>query len=221
VEQALSTVLRERVRLRVAGRTDAGVHALAQVASFSIDRTDLDPERLRLSLNSLLPPEIGVQGVSRAGEGFDARAAVSRSYRYRVWLSDARPVFEKAYVWPVRGTLEFAALQECAPLFVGHRDFSALTPSARSYRTCVRDLRAASWRRSDDAREAVFEVTGGSFLHNMVRVMVGTMVDVAQGRLSVAEVARGLDGGTRRALGRTAPARGLVLVAAEYGEEWA
>jgi len=219
LEQALATVLRERVRLRVAGRTDAGVHALAQVASFSTERADLDPERLRLSLNSLLPPEIVVGGVTRAGHGFDARAAASRSYRYRLWLPDARPVFERAYVWDVHGGLGFAALQECAPLFVGHRDFSALTPSARFYKTCVREIRAASWRRSDDAREAVFEVTGGSFLHNMVRVMVGTMVDVAQGRLSVAEVARGLDGGARRALGQTAPPGGLALVAVEYREE--
>jgi len=218
LEQALATVLRERVRLRVAGRTDAGVHALAQVASFSTERANLDPERLRLSLNSLLPPEIGVQGVTCAADGFDARAAVGRSYRYRIWLPDARPVFERAYVWDVRGALEFAALQACAPLFVGHRDFSALTPSARSYKTCVRDMRVASWRQSDDAREAVFEVTGGSFLHAMVRVMVGTMVDVAQGRLSVADVARGIDGGARRALGQTAPPRGLALVAVEYGK---
>jgi tRNA pseudouridine38-40 synthase len=219
LERALATVLRERVRLRVAGRTDAGVHALAQVASFSLGRASLDSERIRLSLNSLLPPEIAVQAVTRVGEQFDARAADARSYRYRLWLPAARPVFERAYVWDVRGALEFAALQECAPLFVGHRDFSALTPSARFYKTCVRDIRTAVWRLGDGGCEAVFDVTGGSFLHNMVRVMVGTMVDVAQSRLSVADVARGLDGGSRAALGQTAPARGLALVAVDYRKE--
>jgi len=216
VERALEVALRERVRMRVAGRTDAGVHALAQVASFATTASIIEPERLRLALNALLPPEIAVLKVTPANAGFDARAATSRSYRYRIWLPDARPVFERGVVWDVRGVIDVDSLTESARLLVGHRDFSALTPSAGSYRSCVRDVRTAAWRLDNGDREAVFETTGSSFLHNMVRVAVGTMVDVAQGRLGLSAMAAGLDAGQRSALGQTAPARGLALVDVTY-----
>ena len=216
LERALETVLRERVRLRVAGRTDAGVHALAQVASFSTGVAGLEPRRLRLALNALLPAEIGVHEVTVAAEGFDARAASARTYRYRVWLPEARPVFERSCVWDVRGPVDEDALAGLAGQLVGRRDFAALTPSARLYHSCVREVLRAVWCRDASGREVVFEITAGSFLHKMVRVAVGTMVDVAQGRLTPEEVAVGLASGERRRLGRTAPACGLALVAVEY-----
>ena len=216
LEAALETVLREPVRLRVAGRTDAGVHALAQVVSFSAAASGLEARRLRLSLNALLPAEISVTGVARAAPGFDARAAAARTYRYRLWLPDTRPVFERLYVWDVRGGLDPNLLHAAAALFVGRRDYSALTPSARFYRTCQREVVRAQWRLAADGREACFEITADSFLHNMVRVAVGSMVDVAKGRLSLAALSAGLAGGQRRDLGRTAPARGLALVRVEY-----
>ena len=216
LERSLETALRERVRLRVAGRTDAGVHALAQVVSFSLRHEPPAPERLRLSLNALLPAEIAVRAVGRAAAGFDARAAASRTYRYRLWLPDGRPVFERACVWDVRGAVDRGSLEACAPLLVGRRDFSALTPSARFYHTCVREVVSAAWSAGNEDREAVFEITATSFLHNMVRVAVGTMVDVAQGRATIDDLRRGLDGGQRAALGRMAPAGGLALVAVDY-----
>ncbi len=216
LEAVLETVLREPVRLHVAGRTDAGVHALAQVASFATAAGGLEARRLRLSLDSLLPAEISVTGVARAAAGFDARAAAARTYRYRLWLPDTRPVFERLYVWDVRGGLDPALLDDAATLLVGRRDFSALTPSARFYRTCEREVVKAQWRLAADGREARFEITAGSFLHNMVRVAVGSMVDVAQGRMSLAALAAGLAGRQRRELGRTAPARGLALVRVDY-----
>jgi tRNA pseudouridine38-40 synthase len=216
LEAALATVLREPVRLSVAGRTDAGVHALAQVASFGAPAGVVEPQRLRLALNALLPGEISVAGVSRAPDGFDARAAAARTYRYRLWLPDSRPVFERLYVWHVRGAVDFDLLQAAAALFPGRHDFSALTSSARFYRTCVRTVATAEWRLQPDGREARFEITSDSFLHNMVRVAVGSMVDVAQGRLSLAALSDGLDGGRRVELGRTAPARGLALLRVDY-----
>jgi tRNA pseudouridine38-40 synthase len=216
LEAVLETVLRERVRLHVAGRTDAGVHALAQVASFSTAVADLEARRLRLSLNSLLPAEISVTTVARAAAGFDARVAAARTYRYRLWLADTRPVFERLYVWDVRGVVDPALLHAAAALLVGRRDFSALTPSARFYRTCEREVVSAGWSLAADGREARFEITAGSFLHNMVRVAVGSMVDVAQGRMDLAAFCAGLAGGQRRDLGRTAPAGGLALVRVDY-----
>jgi tRNA pseudouridine38-40 synthase len=229
---ALATVLREPVRLSVAGRTDAGVHAWAQVASFVCHGRDLRPDRLRQSLNGLLPPDIAVERVSPAPPGFTARRAVSRTYRYRLVSSSVKPVRERAYVWNVRGALDVALLAEAAALLPGRRDFAALTPSASMYRSCVREVLSASWRpvggddgppgaRSheaapEDADEWIFTITAGSFLHNMVRVAVGSMVDVAQGRMTLEQFAAGLVAGERRALGQTAPARGLALVEVAY-----
>lgn len=201
LERALEVVVRERVRLSVAGRTDAGVHALAQVASFVTSRTGFVPERLRHSLNALLPPEVAVLAAAPAADDFDARGASGRTYRYRLWLPDVRPVFERGCVWDVRGRLDFDVLNEAAALLVGRRDFSALTPSARFYRTCVREVRAAAWDLGADGPEAVFTITGSSFLHTMVRVAVGTMVDVAQGRMTLDEMRSGIDSGRRQGLG--------------------
>lgn len=216
LEKALAQVLGERVRLGVAGRTDAGVHALGQVVSFSTVARGLDARGLRRSLNALLPPAIAVTGLAPATVGFDARAAVARTYRYRLWLPDTRPVLERLYVWDVRGAVDQELLVEAAALLPGRRDFAALTPSARGYRTCRREVVKAEWHLAADGREAHFEITAGSFLHNMVRVAVGSMVDVAQGRMSLAEFSAGLAGGERRDLGLTAPASGLVLLRVDY-----
>ncbi len=221
VEDALATVLRERLPLSVAGRTDAGVHAWAQVASFSSARTDVVPERLRLSLNSLLPPDIAVLRVSPAAPGFVAREAASRGYRYDLWATAVKPVRERDFVWVLRGAVDGAALRAAAGLLAGRRDFAALTPSAHLYHTCVREVTAAVW--TDDGptpdgegRRWRFEITAGSFLHNMVRVAVGSMVDVAQGRMTLEEFEAALASGERRRMGQTAPARGLALVRVAY-----
>jgi tRNA pseudouridine38-40 synthase len=221
LEDAVATVLRERVRLSVAGRTDAGVHASAQVVSFTCARTDVAPERLRLSLNALLPPDIAVLRAAPAPDGFVAREAASRSYRYDLWETAVKPVRERGFVWVVRGALDGAALHAAASLLPGRRDFAALTPSAHLYHHCVREVTEAAW--TDDGptpdgegRRWRFEVTSGSFLHNMVRVAVGSMVDVAQGRMTLGEFEAALASGERRRMGQTAPARGLALVAVRY-----
>ena len=218
LEAALAVVLGEPVRLSVAGRTDAGVHALGQVASFATTAT-VDPRRLRLGLSALLPAEVSVTAVTPAAAGFSARAAAARTYRYRLWLPDWRPVFERAFVWDVRGAVDRDLLDAAAALLPGRRDFAALTPSARFYHTCEREVRRAAWSTAAGGREACFEITADGFLHNMVRVAVGSMVDVAQGRMSLASLADGLAGRRRAALGRTAPARGLALVRVDYAED--
>jgi tRNA pseudouridine38-40 synthase len=221
VEDALATVLRERLSLSVAGRTDAGVHAWAQVASFSSARTDVVAERLRLSLNSLLPPDIAVLRVSPAAPGFVAREAASRRYRYDLWATTVKPVRERDFVWVLRGAVDGAALRAAAGLLPGRRDFAALTPSAHLYHTCVREVTAAAWTDvgptpDGEGRRWRFEITAGSFLHTMVRVAVGSMVDVAQGRMTLDEFEAALASGERRRMGQTAPARGLALVRVAY-----
>ncbi len=221
LEDALATVLREPVRLNVAGRTDAGVHAWAQVASFSCARLELAPERLRLSLNALLPPDIGVMRVAPAAPGFVAREAVSRSYAYDVWATAVKPVRERAFVWALRGAVDGEALEAAARLLPGRRDFAALTPSAALYHSCVREVTAAAWidagpTPDGEGRRWRFEITAGSFLHNMVRVAVGSMIDVAQGRMTLDEFEEALASGERLRMGQTAPARGLALLAVSY-----
>ena len=215
LEEILTAILREPVRLSVAGRTDAGVHALAQVASFACERGDLAPDELRRSLNALLPPDVAVTGVSAAAGGFVARQALARTYRYRVSMSPVKLVFERPYVWCVHRRTDVELLGEAARRLRGVRDFAALTPSAHLYRSCVREVTEATWQPAG-ADEWVFEIRAQSFLHNMVRVAVGSMVDVARGRMTLAEFESALAIGQRRRMGQTAPPHGLALVAVEY-----
>ena len=214
LEEILAMLVRDTVHLSVAGRTDAGVHAHAQVASFASTRP-LDPTRLRRSLNSLLPEDVAVREVSKAPDGFVARRALSRTYRYRLHVSPVKPVFERLYVWHPHGRLDVRLLHEAAERLVGRHDFAALTPSAHLYRSCAREVYTAQWQAGSD-HELVFEVRAESFLHNMVRVAVGSMVDVAQGCMTLDDFDLALAYGQRRRMGRTAPARGLALVAVEY-----
>jgi tRNA pseudouridine38-40 synthase len=215
LEDTLAMVLREPVRLSVAGRTDAGVHAWAQVASFDCRRRDVRPARLRHALNALLPADLAVLAVSPAAPDFVAREARSRAYEYRLWTAPVKPVQQRAYVWDVRGRVEIELLIEAAKLLPGHGDFAALTPSAHLYRSCVREVLSAAWRANGND-EHIFEIRAGSFLHNMVRVAVGSMVDVAQGRMTLAEFRGGLESRERRRMGQTAPARGLALIDVRY-----
>ena len=232
VERALETLLRRPVRVQVAGRTDRGVHACGQVASFAID-AGVDVRRLHLGLNAVLPEDVAVRAVSEAPAGFDARTATARTYRYRLWLSPARPALARHVVWHVHEALDTGLLEAAAGLFIGGRDWSALTPSADLYHSCVREVLAAAWRRMPsppvcavptaggaasgwEPQEWVFEVTANSFLHMMVRVMVGSTVDAAAGRLTLDDLRTGIESGERCRMGRTAPARGLCLVAVAY-----
>ncbi len=215
LERALATILSEPVRLSVAGRTDAGVHALGQVASFACAKGDLSPDVLRRSLNSLLPPDVAVSLVSPATRGFVARRALSRTYRYRLIVSPVKPVLDRRLVWQPRGRLDTRVLCEAASLLQGRHDFASLTPSGHLYRSCERTVTMARWGRSGP-EEWVFDIRADSFLHNMVRVAVGSMVDVAQGRMTLVDFETGLSFRQRRRMGQTAPARGLALVAVEY-----
>ncbi len=135
-----------------------------------------------------------------------------------------KPVRERAFVWVLRGGLDGAALRMAAGLLPGRRDFAALTPSAHLYHSCVREIAAAAWADAGptpdgEGRRWRFEITAGSFLHNMVRVAVGSMVDVAQGRMTLGEFEEALASGERLSMGQTAPARGLALVAVAYPGE--
>jgi tRNA pseudouridine38-40 synthase len=210
LERALSTVLREdAVALTVGGRTDRGVHAWGQVASYAHEA--VDPWRL----NALLPHDVSVLASTPASDGFDARSdAVSRTYCYRVVNRRARSAIlrERAFWWP--RPLDRDALNACAAALPGAHDLTAFTPTDGGHRTFVRTIHAAEWRDDGDVLE--FWITARTFMRHMNRIMVGTMLEVATGNRSVESFAALLDGAPRSAAAQTAPPHGLALAAITY-----
>ncbi|WP_249020089.1 tRNA pseudouridine(38-40) synthase TruA [Conexibacter sp. S30A1] len=211
LERALQTVLRHPVALTVAGRTDAGVHASAQVASHAGEAAPLG------SLNALLPADVAVIASEPAAEGFDARRdCTSRAYRYRVLARPARPALDRARTLHWRYPIDRAALEACAALLVGTHDFRAFTPADTYHVRFERDVYAARWLVTEhDVLE--FWIEADTFMRHMNRVLVGTMLEVARGRRSLEQFGRLLDGAPRAQAGPTAPACGLCFAGAGYG----
>jgi tRNA pseudouridine38-40 synthase len=209
VEHALRTILREPAPLTVAGRTDAGVHAWGQVASYLHEA--VDPRRL----NGLLPEDVAVLASEPMGEGFDARrGATSRTYCYRVLHSPVRSPFEHGRSLHVPGRIDRDALHACAAAIPGRHDFTAFTPSETYHTRFVRDVERAEWLEDGDL--LAFWIEADSFLRQMNRILVGTMLEAAAGTRGVDEFTSLLAGAPRSAAGRTAPAQGLYLASVAY-----
>jgi tRNA pseudouridine38-40 synthase len=213
LEAALATVLREPVQLTVAGRTDTGVHALGQVASF-VAEAEVQ-EDLARRLNGVGPDDVAIAAATVVDDDFDARhSARSRSYLYRVLARSAPSPFERnrALWWPHRYDLD--ALRACAAALPGSHDFTAFTPTQTDHVRFDRDIHAASWDRDGDL--LAFRITADAFMRNMVRILVGTMLEVAGGRRSMESFAQLLNGAARCEAGDTAPPHGLYLESVRY-----
>jgi tRNA pseudouridine38-40 synthase len=213
LEAALGTVLRESVKLSVAGRTDTGVHALGQVASF-VTSAEIKGDLAR-RVNGVSPDDIAVTAATTVGDGFDARrSAKSRSYRYRVLTRSASSPFEqnRALWWPHRFDLE--SLEACAAALPGNHDFTAFTPTQTHHVRFDRNIHHASWEQEHDI--LTFHITADAFMRNMVRILVGTMLEVANGRRTTANFTKLLEGATRSDAGETTTPQGLYLKSVSY-----
>lgn len=220
LEEALATATRHSVLLAVAGRTDSGVHALGQVVSFSVYGDAIDLVELRRSVNALVCEGVVVRAMQFACPQFSARFdAVSREYRYRIGNADAPPLFTAGVSWRVRKPLDVEAMYAASRCLIGENDFRSfcLSASAEGKRTFRRlDAIEFAWEEHLGEPCLTVRVVGNAFLHSMVRVIVGTLVEVGTGRRKPEWVAEVLAAQGRVHAGPTAPAQGLTLWSVAY-----
>jgi tRNA pseudouridine38-40 synthase len=212
--EALRIVLRQPVKLSVAGRTDTGVHASGQVTSFEAE-TEMEPPALAYRTTAILPQDLALRRCVGAGEGFDARKdARSRSYEYRIVNAPVRSPLRRRRAIYVARKLDFDLLQKAAELVRGTHAFRAFTPARTYHVRFQRVVTDSAWERSGDL--LVYHVTADSFLYGMVRTLVGTMLEVAEGKREMASLERLLAGGERSEAGPALSSRGLTLVGVGY-----
>jgi tRNA pseudouridine38-40 synthase len=217
LEQTLAKITGETLRVAASGRTDAGVHALGQVVSFR-SQTHLEPAVLAKALNAELPWDMAVLALTEAAADFHARrSAVRKRYRYRIDDAPVRDVFQRQYVWQYRSPLAADAMHRAAQVLAGTHDFSSFETSGSERESTVRTISVVSVERGRGAAgQIAIEVEADGFLYNMVRAIVGTLVEVGRGVQDEAWPGRVLAACSRDAAGQTAPPQGLFLVRVDY-----
>jgi tRNA pseudouridine38-40 synthase len=212
IEEELREILQDEVKLIGSGRTDAGVHALEQVANFKTE-SKLNLDSILKGLNSLLPEDILIKDIEEVNLDFNSRySARSRVYRYKIYLG--KSVFLRRYVWEVLFNLDFEKINSATQLIKGKHDFSSfcVTGSAKENNQC--EILKAFWDK--DGKNLEFEIEADRFLHSMVRSLVGTLVDVGRGYFTLEDFSEILKARDHTKAGLTAPAKGLYLVKVNY-----
>lgn len=224
IEDALRALDGRDVTVTGAGRTDAGVHALGQVATCTIAR-ELKPDVLVRALNGHLPQAVRVLAAEEVPPSFHPRfGAGAKTYRYRLWNSDVMNPFERAYAWHVPGPLDIAAMHAAARLVEGRHDFAAFQATGSSVVTTQREIFVSTVSTVVDTEGKaispgeliVYEVTGTGFLRHMVRIIVGSLIEIGRGRRPVEWIAGAIASHHRASAGPTAPPHGLFLVRVDY-----
>ena len=214
LQKALSTLLRQAIEVVGAGRTDAGVHAKMMVAHFDVDSQLLDCAQLVYKLNKILPPDIAVQKVEPVEDDMHARfSATSRTYHYFIHLR--KSPFLKAYSWYVYGNLDFERMNEAARTLLEYRDFTSFSKVNTDTKTNDCTVTKAVWEELSPG-EWRFTVTANRFLRNMVRAIVGTLVEVGRGKMSVEQFRKVIEQKNRCSAGESVPGNALFLIDIRY-----
>lgn len=213
LEQALSRILGENIEVSASGRTDAGTHAKMQIVSFHCE-SRMPCEDILVALRRYLPEDIGVYSCRNVSSRFHARLNVKeKTYSYRIWNSEAPCVFDRRYVYIYPQTVDIERMQQAAEHFLGQHDFSAFCANPKMKKSTIRHISHFSIQKVGD--EIIFSVTGNGFLHHMVRIMVGTLLEIGRGERAVESVPA-LFGGARADAGEMVPACGLCLMEVVY-----
>lgn len=209
IETTLSRILGQPAEVSASGRTDAGVHAKMQVCSFRAE-TEMPCEQILKELRRYLPTDIGAMNLLPAEPEFHARyRCTGKKYVYRIWTSAVPNVFERNYVYPYTESLDTEKMRRAAQLLCGKHDFSAFTSSKKSKKSTVRTIREITV--SEYPGEIRISARGDGFLYNMVRIIVGTLIEIGSGRRPPDSITEILNSGVRENAGFTAPAKGLYL----------
>ncbi len=214
LEKALATLTGEAVQVIGAGRTDAGVHAKGQRANVHLS-SDVSPEELSEKLNRLLPDDIAVSAMRVASDRFHSRfLAKEKWYRYRIRTGAAKDVFSRRYVWQLGTPLDTEAMRRAVTFLEGTHDFTSFCGNAHLKKSAVRTIKQISL--SEEAGELILDFYGNGFLQNMVRILVGTLVEIGEGKRDAAAIPEILATRDRKEAGFTAPATGLCLMEVRY-----
>ncbi len=218
IQSKLETVLEkytgEKVDVHGAGRTDAGVHAKAQVAQFRLNEKR-DPDELLKYLNMYLPEDIGITSIQEAAPRFHSRYnATSKHYRYRIATNKAAHVFDRKYVYEYKGKLDVMAMKMATIYLRGEHDFSSFNGNSRMKKSRVKTIYSIRITEVDD--EIVIDYFGSGFLQYMVRILTGTLIEVGEGKRTPESMIELLEAKDRKQAGATAPASGLILMEVRY-----
>ncbi|MBR2229959.1 MAG: tRNA pseudouridine(38-40) synthase TruA [Prevotella sp.] len=214
LQWGLSTILRQNIQVTGAGRTDAGVHARMMVAHFDVETMDFELQDLTYKLNRLLPQDIAIQKMEPVSDEMHARfSATSRTYYY--YIHTVKDPFLRAYSCELHYPLDFQLMNEAAAILMTYEDFGAFCKAHADVKTTLCHITAAKWHQTSPSAW-YFEITANRFLRNMVRAVVGTLIDVGRGRLSLDDFRKVIEGKRRTEAGESMPANALFLEDVRY-----